>query len=87
MCIRDSHHALHAQRHGLGVLAVTHGRGGDGVQTDPRRGLALLVRAGGNDADGLPLKVRHVASMVEGEVGGLPVRVARVRRQGLGMEV
>mmetsp|Transcript_15453 Transcript_15453/g.20905 ORF Transcript_15453/g.20905 Transcript_15453/m.20905 type:complete len:430 (-) Transcript_15453:20-1309(-) len=81
------HHALHAQRHRLGGLVITHRRGGNGVQTDLRRRLALLVRARSDDANGLALKVRHLAVMVEGQVGRLPVRIARVLRQGLRVHI
>mmetsp|Transcript_39065 Transcript_39065/g.67622 ORF Transcript_39065/g.67622 Transcript_39065/m.67622 type:complete len:474 (+) Transcript_39065:97-1518(+) len=77
------HDALHAQGHRLGGLVITDRRRCDRVKTDPRRGLALLVRARRDDANGLALKVRHLATVVEGHVGRLPVGVPGRLCQGL----
>mmetsp|Transcript_38267 Transcript_38267/g.83980 ORF Transcript_38267/g.83980 Transcript_38267/m.83980 type:complete len:243 (+) Transcript_38267:589-1317(+) len=77
------HHALHAERHGLRGLVVSHCRGRDGVETDLGGCLSLLVRARSNHTDGLTLKVWHIASVVEGDVSRLPVGIAGVLRQGL----
>ena len=74
-------------RRRFGVLVVTHRRRGDGVQADLRRGLALLVRARGDDADGLALDVGHLATMVKGHMASLPVGIAGVLRQGLRVKV
>mmetsp|Transcript_22562 Transcript_22562/g.36870 ORF Transcript_22562/g.36870 Transcript_22562/m.36870 type:complete len:388 (+) Transcript_22562:207-1370(+) len=81
------HHSLHAQRNSLGGLIISHSRGGDGVQTDPGWLLALLVRARRDDTNGLPLDVRHLATVVEGHMGGLPVGITSWLRESLRVEV
>mmetsp|Transcript_15387 Transcript_15387/g.29025 ORF Transcript_15387/g.29025 Transcript_15387/m.29025 type:complete len:374 (-) Transcript_15387:24-1145(-) len=81
------HDTLHAQGDGLGVLVVSHCRRGDGIQADPGRRLALLVRTWSNDSNGLSFNVRHLSTVIEGHVGRLPVGVARLLGQGLWVHV
>mmetsp|Transcript_15281 Transcript_15281/g.35973 ORF Transcript_15281/g.35973 Transcript_15281/m.35973 type:complete len:329 (-) Transcript_15281:302-1288(-) len=77
------HNALHHQGHGLAALVVT-GRGRcDGVQADLCWGLALLVRARRNHADGLALDVRHLASVVHDHMARLPVHQRGLAGDGL----
>ena len=78
-------HALDAKRHCLRGLVVSDGGRGDRVEADAGRRFALLVRPRCNDTDGLTLDVGHLAIMVEGHMGGLPVGVTGVFRQGLRM--
>mmetsp|Transcript_70252 Transcript_70252/g.86194 ORF Transcript_70252/g.86194 Transcript_70252/m.86194 type:complete len:416 (+) Transcript_70252:181-1428(+) len=81
------HHALHAQGHRLGALIITHSRRGNGVQADLGWLLTLLVWARRNDSNGLPLDVRNLASMVKGDMSGLPVRITSGLSQSLGVKV
>ncbi|BAS76541.1 Os02g0103850, partial [Oryza sativa Japonica Group] len=73
------HQPLHAQRYRLGVGEVPDGAAGDGVEAE-LVGLAVLVDAVGDDADGLPLAVgdlavgaeHHVPRLTGGVVAGDP---------------
>mmetsp|Transcript_29191 Transcript_29191/g.60649 ORF Transcript_29191/g.60649 Transcript_29191/m.60649 type:complete len:343 (+) Transcript_29191:344-1372(+) len=81
------HHPLHAEGHGLRGLVVAHCGGGNGVEADLCGGLALLVRSRRDDADGLALNVGDFAVMVEGDMAGLPIGIAGVLSQRLGVHV
>jgi len=77
LLLLNLNHALHAQRNRLRVLAVAHCGRGDGVETNLGGSLALFVRPRRDDSDRLALDVRHLAAVVEGDVRGLPISVAR----------
>mmetsp|Transcript_40727 Transcript_40727/g.103675 ORF Transcript_40727/g.103675 Transcript_40727/m.103675 type:complete len:375 (-) Transcript_40727:315-1439(-) len=74
----DLQDSLHDERDHVVGLVVATGRGGDRVQADLRRRVALLVGARRDDADGLALNVRHLLVVPQNDVGCLPIHQRRL---------